>query len=177
MIGNERDRKNRQRHGIGFRGKRKFADKSCRKECVDFDAAGADSGAARGRQASAIATQHEQPQLQQATFKRWLEQTCAEVFAYVGETCQVLDLPSLQFEVAEHHATQSICSSGRVHTGKFPVGVNATVHYGPRAQAAMVHLNQNHAVRFRRYPQQNTDSQKFISRQGYRSKLIKSALP
>ena len=71
-------------------------------------------------------------------------------FAYVGETRQVFDLPSLQFEVTEHHAMQSICSCGRVHTGEFPVGVNATVQYGPRAQAAMVHLNQNHAVSVQR---------------------------
>ena len=71
-------------------------------------------------------------------------------FAYVGETRQVFDLPSLQFEVTEHHAMQAICSCGQAHTGKFPVGVNAAVQYGPRAQAAMVHLNQNHAVSVQR---------------------------
>ena len=67
-------------------------------------------------------------------------------FAYVNETRQVFDLPSLQFEVTEHHAMQTICSCGHVHTAEFPSGVNAAVQYGPRAQAAMVHLNQNHAV-------------------------------
>jgi transposase len=67
-------------------------------------------------------------------------------FAYVSETRQVFDLPSLQFEVTEHHAMQAICSCGHVHTAEFPSGVNAAVQYGPRAQAAMVHLNQNHAV-------------------------------
>ncbi len=41
---------------------------------------------------------------------------------------------------------QAICSCGQVHTGQFPAGVNAAVQYGPRALAAMVHLNQNHAV-------------------------------
>jgi transposase len=71
-------------------------------------------------------------------------------FAYVGETRQVFDLPPLQFEVTEHHAMQAICSCGHVHTGEFPVGVNAAVQYGPRAQAAMVHLNQNHAVSVQR---------------------------
>ena len=71
-------------------------------------------------------------------------------FAYVGETRQVFDLPSLQFEVTEHHAMQVICSCGHVHTGEFPVGVNAGVQYGPRAQAAMVHLNLNHAVSVQR---------------------------
>ena len=67
-------------------------------------------------------------------------------FAYVNETRQVFELPVLQFEVTEHHAMQAICSCGHVHTAEFPAGVNATVQYGPRAQAAMVHLNQNHAV-------------------------------
>ena len=71
-------------------------------------------------------------------------------FAYVSETRQVFDLPVLQFEVTEHHAMQAICSCGHVHTEQFPTGVNATVQYGPRAQAAMVHLNQNHAVSVQR---------------------------
>jgi len=67
-------------------------------------------------------------------------------FAYIAETRQVFDLPVVKYEVTEHHAMQSICSCGHVHTGVFPAGVNAAVQYGPRAQAAMVHLNQNHAV-------------------------------
>ena len=71
-------------------------------------------------------------------------------FAYVSETRQVFDLPTLKFEVTEHHAMQAICSCGHVHTGEFPVDVNAGVQYGPRAQAAMVHLNQNHAVSLQR---------------------------
>ena len=71
-------------------------------------------------------------------------------FAYVNETRQVFDLPSLKFEVTEHHAMQAICKCGRVHTGEFPLGVNAGVQYGPRAQAAMVHLNLNHAVSIQR---------------------------
>lgn len=71
-------------------------------------------------------------------------------FAYVVETRQVFDLPVLQFEVTEHHAMQAICRCGHVHTAEFPAGVNATVQYGPRAQAAMVHLNQNHAVSVQR---------------------------
>ncbi len=71
-------------------------------------------------------------------------------FAYVGETRQVFDLPLLQFEVTEHRAMQAICSCGQVHTGEFPSGVNAARQYGPRAQAAMVHLNQNHAVSVQR---------------------------
>jgi hypothetical protein len=36
---------------------------------------------------------------------------------------------------------QAICNCGQVHTAQFPADVRATVQYGPRAQAAMVHLN------------------------------------
>lgn len=71
-------------------------------------------------------------------------------FAYVNETRQVFDLPVLQFEVTEHHAMQTICACGHVHTAEFPADVRATVQYGPRAQAAMVHLNENHAVSVQR---------------------------
>ena len=71
-------------------------------------------------------------------------------FAYVSETRQVFDLPTLKFELTEHHARQAICSCGHVHTGEIPADVNAGVQYGPRAQAAMVHLNQNHAVSLQR---------------------------
>jgi transposase len=45
---------------------------------------------------------------------------------------------------------QSICTCGQVHTGEFPATVTAAVQYGPRAQAAMVHLNLNHAVSVQR---------------------------
>ena len=67
-------------------------------------------------------------------------------FAHVVETRQVFDWPVLQFEVTEHRAMQAICRCGQIHTAEFPAGVSATVQYGPHAQAAMVHLNQNHAV-------------------------------
>ena len=71
-------------------------------------------------------------------------------FAYVAETRQVFDLPVLTREVTEHHAMQAICTCGHVHTAEFPADVRASVQYGPRAQAAMVHLNQNHAVSVQR---------------------------
>ncbi|MDZ7938097.1 MAG: IS66 family transposase [Rhodoferax sp.] len=71
-------------------------------------------------------------------------------FGFVAETRQVWDLPVLKREVTEHRAMQAICTCGQVHTGQFPDGVSAAVQYGPRAQAAMVHLNQNHAVSLQR---------------------------
>ena len=71
-------------------------------------------------------------------------------FAYVGETRQVFELPTLRFKVTEHRAMQAICRCGQVHSGEFPAGVNAPVQYGPAALAAMVHLNQNHAVPLQR---------------------------
>ncbi|MDD5030717.1 MAG: IS66 family transposase [Rhodoferax sp.] len=71
-------------------------------------------------------------------------------FAFVAESRQVFDLPVAKYEVTEHRTMQSICSCGHVHTTEFPEDVNASVQYGPRAQAAMVHLNQNHAVSVQR---------------------------
>jgi len=70
--------------------------------------------------------------------------------AYVVEARQVFDLPEVKYEVTEHQAMQAVCSCGQVHTGEFPAGVNATVQYGQRARAAMVHLNQTHAVPLQR---------------------------
>lgn len=79
-------------------------------------------------------------------------QACQKILpsAYVVEARQVFDLPEVKYEVTEHQAMQAVCSCGQVHTGEFPAGVNATVQYGPRARAAMVHLNQNHAVPLQR---------------------------
>jgi transposase len=71
-------------------------------------------------------------------------------FGFLAEKRQVWDLPVLKREVTEHRAMQAICTCGQVHTGQFPDGVSAAVQYGPRAQAAMVHLNQNHAVSLQR---------------------------
>ena len=71
-------------------------------------------------------------------------------FAYVAATRQVFDLPVVKYEVTEHHIMQSICTCGQVHTAEFPATVTAAVQYGPRAQATMVHLNQNHAVSVQR---------------------------
>ncbi len=70
--------------------------------------------------------------------------------AYVSQVRQVFDLPEIRYEVTEHQAMQAVCSCGQVHTGEFPAGVTNAVQYGPRAQAAMVHLNQNHAVPLQR---------------------------
>ena len=75
---------------------------------------------------------------------------CELAFAYVAETRQVFDLPVMKYEVTEHQAMQAICRCGQVHTGEFPPDVRATVQYGPRVQATMVHLNQNHAVSIQR---------------------------
>lgn len=61
-----------------------------------------------------------------------------------------LDLPVVKYEVTEHHVMQSICTCGQVHTGEFPATVTAAVQYGPRAQAAMVQLNLDHAVSVQR---------------------------
>ena len=71
--------------------------------------------------------------------------------ACVAETRQVFDIPVVKYETTEHQAMQVVCGTcGQVHTGEFPAKVSAAVQYGPRALAAMVHLNQNHAVSVQR---------------------------
>ena len=75
---------------------------------------------------------------------------CEMGSAYVAQKRQVFDLPAVRYEVTEHQAMQAVCGCGHVHTAQFPAGVNAGVQYGPRVQAAMVHLNQNHAVSVQR---------------------------
>jgi transposase len=70
--------------------------------------------------------------------------------AHLHESRQVFDLPVTRFEVTEHQVMQAICTCGQAHTGEFPAGVTASVQYGPRVLATMVHLNQNHAVSVKR---------------------------
>lgn len=70
--------------------------------------------------------------------------------AQVVQKRQVFDLPAIRYEVTEHRGMQAVCGCGHVHTAAFPAGVNASVQYGPRVQAAMVHLNQNHVVSVQR---------------------------
>jgi len=70
--------------------------------------------------------------------------------AQVVQKRQVFDLPAIRYEVTEHWGMQAVCGCGHVHTAAFPAGVNASVQYGPRVQAAMVHLNQNHVVSVQR---------------------------
>jgi transposase len=70
--------------------------------------------------------------------------------AQVMETRQVFDLPILKFEVTEHRVMQAHCTCGKAHRGRFPQAVTASVQYGPKALAAMVHLNQNHMVPIKR---------------------------
>lgn len=62
----------------------------------------------------------------------------------------MFDLPVLKFEVTEHQVRQARCTCGKTHTGQFPTEVTAAVQYGPRAQAAMVHLSHHHMVPLQR---------------------------
>ena len=68
----------------------------------------------------------------------------------VVESRQVFDLPTLAYEVTEHRVMESVCTCGKAHRGQFPENVTASVQYGPAAQAAMVHLNQNHMLPLKR---------------------------
>ncbi len=48
---------------------------------------------------------------------------------------QVFDLPEIKVQVTEYQVQTVMCACGKVHTGKFPVGVNAPVQYGDGLKA------------------------------------------
>ena len=58
------------------------------------------------------------------------------------EKRQVFDIPQPRLEVTEHQAGIYGCAQCRARTtAPFPVGVNASVQYGPRLRAAAVYCN------------------------------------
>jgi len=57
------------------------------------------------------------------------------------EKRQVHDLPPRRLVVTEHQAERKRCPCGHMNKASFPEGVDAPVHYGPRARAAAVYLN------------------------------------
>lgn len=64
----------------------------------------------------------------------------------VVEARQVFDIPPLRFEVTEHRVTEIRCTCGKICRGEFPEGVTATVQYGSRIKAAVVHLTHHHMM-------------------------------
>lgn len=64
----------------------------------------------------------------------------------VVETRQVFDIPPLHYEVTEHQVAEIRCRCGKICRGKFPEGVTASVQYGPRVKAAVVHLTHHHMM-------------------------------
>ena len=66
------------------------------------------------------------------------------------EKRQVFDLPPTKYEVTEHRVFQTRCTCGQVCRGEFPAAVSASVQYGARAKAAVVHLTCHHMMPFQR---------------------------
>jgi transposase len=66
--------------------------------------------------------------------------------ATVVETRQVFDIPVLGCEVTEHQILEARCACGKAHRGAFPADVTASAQYGPRAKAAVVHLQHHHMM-------------------------------
>ena len=66
------------------------------------------------------------------------------------EARQVYDLAPLRYEVSEHRVMQARCRCGKLHRGEFPEYVRASVQYGPRVLATMVHLNHHHMLPLQR---------------------------
>ena len=77
------------------------------------------------------------------SFCDWCHETLGELT--VVETRQVVDLPTLRFEVAEHQVLAGQCAAcGKICRGTFPEGISVPVQYGPAARAAVVHLSHHH---------------------------------
>lgn len=64
----------------------------------------------------------------------------------VVEVRQVFDIPPLHHEVTEHRVTEIRCLCGKIYRGAFPDSVTASVQYGPRIKAAVVHLTHHHMM-------------------------------
>ncbi|MFZ4783632.1 MAG: IS66 family transposase [Armatimonadaceae bacterium] len=68
----------------------------------------------------------------------------------VVQTCQVFDLPQPKLEVTEYQVMQQICPCGRIHCGKLPPGITATVQYGDGVRALTVLLNNSCQLSFQK---------------------------
>ena len=53
----------------------------------------------------------------------------------IVKTCQVFDLPEPKLETTEYQVIEQKCSCGRIHRGELPLGINASVQYGPSMRA------------------------------------------
>ena len=70
------------------------------------------------------------------------------------EKRQVFELPPKALEVTEHRAEVKRCPvSGCLVSASFPEGIRAPTQYGPRFQAQMVYLNQQHFIPLARLTQ------------------------
>lgn len=63
---------------------------------------------------------------------------------------QVVDVPTVAFEVIEHRALALTCACGQLHTSSFPAGVSEAVQYGPNVRALGVHLTQGQMLPYAR---------------------------
>ncbi|PIL41165.1 IS66 family transposase [Massilia psychrophila] len=63
---------------------------------------------------------------------------------------QVVDVPTVAFNVVEHHALALTCACGQFHTSSFPGGVSESVQYGPNVRALGVHLTQGQMLPYAR---------------------------
>lgn len=68
----------------------------------------------------------------------------------VVQTSQVFDLPQPKLEVTEYQVVEQVCSCGRVHRGRLPAGVNASVQYGGGVRALTVLLNNSCQLSFQK---------------------------
>lgn len=66
------------------------------------------------------------------------------------ETRQVIDLPSIRFEVTEHRILRTECTCGAQHCSVFPDEVKSAVQYGVGIMAASVYFTQYQHLPYKR---------------------------
>ncbi|GGE88044.1 hypothetical protein GCM10008020_36260 [Massilia psychrophila] len=62
----------------------------------------------------------------------------------------MFDVPTVAFNVIEHHALALTCACGQLHVSSFPGSVSESVQYGPNVRALGLHLTQGQMLPYAR---------------------------
>lgn len=80
---------------------------------------------------------------------------CGAILPQAKHNCsyerrQVIDLPSIQFEVTEFKSAQIECNCGTINTAPFPETVRSRVQYGERTRATALYLGTYQMIPYER---------------------------
>ncbi|OGI08638.1 MAG: hypothetical protein A3I68_01000 [Candidatus Melainabacteria bacterium RIFCSPLOWO2_02_FULL_35_15] len=74
----------------------------------------------------------------------------AKVIATIMSRRQVIDIPPIKAEVAEHQQLEKTCSCGHKNVGRFPNEIKAPVQFGPYFQSLILYLSIRHHIPYNR---------------------------